>query len=191
MFSDKKTIVFLAIISSLVIGLIVGYSVGVSKVPELQEIVFDNPATGGNSNIKTVKTDITAKEAYTVALNESRLWPNDTYLSEINLISKKFDEKGLSNGWKVMFYSKSEKKIFEVTIKDGESRGTIVRDASSPVQTLKGELTDSPSLAKIFFSDHPADTEIISLRMYYDESMKKFIWTIFFPKGSQTIDAEL
>lgn len=191
MFSDKKTIIFLAIISSLVVGLIAGYSVGVSKVPELQEIVFNNPTTGANSNIKAVKTDLTAKEAYNVAMKDSRFWPEDTHLAEIDLFSKKFDEKGFSNGWKVIFYSKSKNRAYEVTIKDGESRGTIEKDAAQALQTLKGEMIDSPSIAKVFFGLYPAGTEIISLKMYYDAGSKKFNWTIFFPKGSHTIDAEI
>lgn len=190
MFS-KNSVMFLVIAFSLIVGLIIGYSVGISSVPKLQEVVFNNSAVSGKSNIKAINANITAKEAFNIAISESRSWPEDAYLSEIELISKKFDEKGLSSGWKVMFYSKSKNKIYEVTIKDGESRGTIEKDAVAPLQTLKGKMIDSVILAKSFYGSYPADTEIISLKMYYDEGAKKFLWTIFFPKGSHTINAEM
>jgi hypothetical protein len=191
MILDKNGTIFLAIISSLVVGLVVGYSVGVSKVSKPQEIVFNNPTVDGKGNIKAVNINITAKEAYDIALLESRSWPEDTYLSGIEISSKKFDEKGQSNGWKIMFYSKLKNKTYEVTVKDGESRGTIEKEASGSFQTLKGEMIDSSVLAKSFYALYPTDTDIISLRMYYDESNKKFSWTIFFPKGSHTVNAEI
>lgn len=191
MFLDNKSIAFLILAVSLSAGLIAGYSIGVSRLPVSQGIVCNNSLLNNTGKIKAANINITAKEAYNIALGDSRAWPEDIYLSGIELNSKKFDEKGLSNGWKIMFYSKSKNKTYEVTIKDGESRGTIEKDAAAPLQTLKGEMIDSSSLAKVFFGSYPADTEIISLRMYYDESNKKFIWTIFFPKGSHTIDAEI
>lgn len=190
MFSKNSTVLII-LISVLFIGLIVGYSVGIKSVPALKEVVFNNSAAGQRGNIKEVKTKITAKEAYDIALNDSRFWPEDTYLSSIELNSKKIDEKGLSNGWKIMFYSKLKNKTYEVTIKDGESRGTIEKDAVASLQTLKGEMIDSAMLAKSFYGLYPADTEIISLKMYYDVGSKKFLWTIFFSKGSHTIDAEI
>lgn len=188
MFSKNSTI-FLIITLFLVFGLIIGYSVGVNKVFKPQEVVFNNPAVGNKTKVSNV--NITAKQAYDIALSESRLWPEDAYLTEIELNSKKFDEKGLSSGWNVVFYSKLKNKIFEVMIKDGESRGTIGRDSTMPLQTLKGEMVDSAALAKSFFASYPPDTEIISMKMYYDKASKKFLWTVFFPKGSHTIDAEM
>lgn len=189
MFS-RNFITFIFILSSLVVGLIIGYSVGIKNIPKSQEIIFYNSAIGNLGKTKTIITNITAKDAYNIALNESRLWPLDVYLFGIELISEKFDEKGLSSGWKVMFYSKSKNKIYEVVIKDGESRGTMEKNASAPLQTLKGQMIDSEILAKSFFGLYPADTKIISLKMHYDESSKKFLWIILFPNGNYTIDAE-
>lgn len=190
MFSNKIFSVFLSIFF-LIAGAAIGYFIGLRQTADFKPTGINNQGSNNFVRLKNIKTDLTAKEALDVALSDSRAWPEDIYLSGIELNSKKFDEKGLSSGWKVMFYSKSKNKTYEVTIKDGESRGTIEKDAVTPLQTLKGEMIDSSSLAKVFFGSYPADTEIISLRMYYDESNKKFIWTIFFPKGSHTIDAEI
>lgn len=191
MFSNKNLAVFLSSVLFLIAGLAIGYFIGLNRGSCLKPIVINNPGLTNPTKSKIIKTELTAKEAYDIALFESRLWPEDAYLSGIELISKKFDEKGLASGWKIMFYSKTKNKTFEVTIKDGESRGTIEKDSPAPLQTLKGEMTDSSSLAKLFFGLYPTDTEINSARMYYDASSKKFIWTIFFTGGSHTIDAEI
>lgn len=181
----------IAVLFSLAIGLIIGYSLGVKKIPHLQEIVFSNPAADTNKP-KPENINLSAKEAYDLAWKESRLWPDDTQLTSIELISKNFSNNGLSNGWKVTFYSKLKEKSFEVTIRDGESRGTIEKDSSVVAQTLKGDFIDSSVLAKSFFGAYPdSKNDIISLKMYYDAGSKKFLWTIFFPKGSHTIDAEM
>ncbi|MBU4338344.1 hypothetical protein KKB43_06250 [Patescibacteria group bacterium] len=191
MFSNKNLFIALSLILFLIIGAVAGYFMGINNAPSVKPIIINNPIVDNSTKLKTLKTEIIAKEAYDIALSESRLWPEDAYLSGIELISKKFNEKGFSNGWKTMFYSKSKNKTYEVTIKDGESRGTIEKEALSPLQTLKGEMIDSAMLAKSFYGLYPADTEIISLKMYYDAGSKKFLWTIFFPKGSHTIDAEI
>jgi len=191
MFSNKNLFIALSLILFLIIGAVAGYFMGINNAPSVKPIIINNPIVDNSTKLKILKTEITAKEAYDIALSESRLWPEDAYLSGIELISKKFNEKGFSNGWKTMFYSKSKNKTYEVTIKDGESRGTIEKEALSPLQTLKGEMIDSAMLAKSFYGLYPADTEIISLKMYYDAGSKKFLWTIFFPKGSHTIDAEI
>lgn len=191
MFLNKNIAISLALILFLAAGLAIGYLFGLSRVPNSGSIIINNPAVGSAAKTSAAKINLSAKEAYDLALSESRFWPEDAYLSGIELASKKFDDKGFSNGWKIMFYSKSKNKTFEATIKDGESRGTIEKDAASPLQTLKGEMIDSSVLAKSFFADNSADTEIISLKMYYDAGSKKFLWTIFFPKGSRTIDAEI
>lgn len=192
MSSNKNSIIFLIFVSSsLVLGLIIGYLIGIGRLSNSQETIFNSLTLNNTGKTKVENSNVTAKEAYNIALGESHLWPEDARLSEIELISKKFDEKGFSGGWKITFYSKLKKKIFEVTVKDGESRGTIEKDDAGPVQTLKGEMIDSSVLAKSFFGSYSADTEIISLKMYYDFGVKKFLWTIFFPKGSHTIDAEM
>lgn len=191
MFS-KNLIIFISSVLFLIAGLGAGYYFGVSTGSKKVDVGNNCLGkTAGGIERSEIKTELTAREAYDMALSESRVWPKDTYLSGIELNSKRFDTSGLSNGWKVAFYSKEKNKTYEVTIKDGESRGTIEKDAAAPLQTLKGEMVDSSSLAKVFFGLYPADTEIISLRMYYDEGNKKFIWTIFFPKGSHTTDAEI
>lgn len=190
MFSNKNFILFFSSFLLLIIGLAFGYFFGLSQVLDLNPAAIDNPQ-GDRAKPKIVKTKLTAKEAYDAASLESRSLPEDAYLSGIELASKKLDEKGFSNGWKITFYSKSKNKTYEATIKDGESRGTTEKDATAPIQTLKGEIIDSSALAKSFFGAYPADTEIISLKMYYDVGSKKFLWTIFFPKGSHTIDAEI
>jgi hypothetical protein len=188
---DNKSTIFLILVLSLAVGLIVGYSIGVKSIPPQPGIIYTIPAVNNAGKIKAANINLTAKEAYNIALGDSRLWPEDTYLSGIEISSKKFDGEGKSNGWKIMFYSKLKNKTYEVTIKDGESRGTIEKEASGSFQTLKGEMIDSTILAKSFYALYPSDTDIISLRMYYDESNKKFSWTIFFSKGSHTIDAEI
>ncbi len=191
MFSNKNLYIASLLILSLITGAAIGYFIGLNNAPSAKPIIINNPGVDNSAKLKTFKTELAAKEAYEVALSESRFWPEDSYLSGIELLSKKFDGKGLSSGWKVMFYSKTKNKIFEVTVKDGESRGTIEKNAAAPAQTLKGEMIDSSALAKSFFASYPADTEINSARMYYDAGAKKFLWTIFFPKGSHTIDAEI
>lgn len=149
------------------------------------------PCSSKPAAITSGKTEIGAKEAFNVVLGEARGWAEDSYLSEINLASKKFSAGGVSGGWKITFYSKKKNKFYDIAIKDGESRGGEERLAEKAAQTLKGEMVDSSVLAKSFFAAYPADAEIISLKMYYDTASKKFLWTIFFPKGSHTIDAEI
>lgn len=190
MFSSKNSAIFFSI-PFLIAGLAIGYFIGLGKIPELKPVVIDGSGADNLRKTKTPKTELTAGEAYDIAIKESRFWPEDAYLAGIELVSKKFDEKGLSGGWKVIFYSKSKNKTYEVMIKDGESRGTIEKEAPVSVQTLKGGMIDSAILAKSFYGSYPADTEIISLKMYYDAGAKKFIWTVFFPKGSHTVDAEI
>lgn len=193
MFS-KNLAIILALILFLAAGLGVGYYLGVAQAPKsVSSGIESGNKTGNIFAREKIKTDLTANEAYKIAFQEAVQWSADTYLSGITLESKKFDIKGLSNGWSIVFYSKTKNKSYEILIKDGESRGGeehAIADKKAP-QTLKGEMIDSSVLAKSFFGSYPADTDIFSLKMYYSESAKKFIWTIFFPKGSYTVDAEI
>lgn len=193
MFSKNLTI-FLALILFLASGLGVGYYLGVSQAPKAVSTGVDSGnKIGVTAAREKIKTDLTANEAYKIAFQEAGQWSADAYLSSITLESKKFDVKGISNGWDFIFYSKTKNKAYEILIKDGESREgeeKSTEDKKAP-QTLKGDMVDSSILAKSFFGSYPADTEIISLKMYYDVGAKKFIWTIFFPRGSHTVDAEI
>lgn len=190
MFSKNSAVIFSSILF-LVAGLSIGYLYGLSQVTKPSSVIINNPGLSNSVKSKIIKTELTAKEARQVALADMRNLPDDAFLSGIELASKKFSESGSSSGWKFIFYSKTKNKTYEVLIKDGESRGAIEKDAAIPIQTLKGEMVDSSVLAKSFFGSYSADTEIISLKMYYDTGSKKFLWTIFFPKGSHTIDAEI
>lgn len=195
MITIKNSILYLSIVASLSLGLIAGYFLRDSKSPITKTVYVNNSPNDTSSENKkesrTVKTNISAKEALLLASSEAITWAKDAYLSEINLSSQKFNSDGTSNGWKMTFYSKEKNKTYQILIKDGESRGGEEADTAEPVQTLKGEMKDSTALAKNFFSSYPSDTEIINLKMYYDYGAKKFLWTIFFPKGNQTIDAEI
>ena len=188
-----KNINYLLLIS-FIVGLSVGYLLGNNKHFTNRSIEINNFTDRGNdypSNKNKNKTDLTAKEAYDIAAPEAKLWSDDAYLAEIHLASKKFEAGGFSNGWKTVFYSEKKNKLYEITIKDGESRGGKEKDAMKSIQTLKGEFLDSSKTAESFFFSHPADTEVIALKMYYNDNAKKFLWTLFFPGGSHTIDAEL
>lgn len=195
MITHKNSAFYLSFIAILALGLIAGYSLGNIKSSVTKTIYVNSPLNSCTStfpaNNNVIKTDLTAKEAFVQASSEAILWAKDAYISEINLSSQNFNSDGASNGWKITFYSKEKKRIYEILIKDGESRGGEEKDAAKSIQTLKGEMTDSAILAKSFFGLYPSGTEIISLKMYYDTSAKKFLWTVFFPKGSHTIDAEI
>lgn len=195
MITIKNSILYLSLVASLALGFMAGYFLRDSKSPTTKTVYVNIPSDNTSSENKTVsrtvKTNISAKDALFLASSEAITWAKDAYLSEIDLSSKKFNSDGTSNGWKMTFYSKEKNKTYQILIKDGESRGGEEADATEPVQTLKGEMTDSTALAKNFFGSYPSDTEIINLKMYYDYGAKKFLWTIFFPKGNQTIDAEL
>ncbi|MDF1498115.1 MAG: hypothetical protein P1P85_02015 [Patescibacteria group bacterium] len=197
MIEIKKTTFLLALLTVLILGLSIGYLLGNSKAPYSKSLLSINNQTNTNNNNnvsanKTVyKTDLTAQEAVDIAYSDALLWADDAYLSGIKLNSKNFNVNGNANGWIVEFYSKEKGKSFEIVTKDGESRGGEEKEVPSPLQTLKGEMIDSSKLANSFYSSYPENTEIIKLKMYYDSEAKKFIWTIFFDKGTHTIDAEI
>ncbi len=192
----KNSTMYLSLIAILAAGLILGFFLGDARSPIAKTVYLNNPKSdcaGANlsfTNDRTVKADISANDAVTLASPEAILWAEDAYLSGIELSSRNFNAEGAGSGWKITFYSNEKKATYEILIKDGESRGGEEKDAPKAIQTLKGKLTDSTVLARSFFSSYPADTEIISLKMYYDGNAKKFLWTIFFPSGSHTIDAE-
>jgi len=195
MIEIKKTTFLLALLSVLILSLSIGYLLGSSKAPYSKSLLSINNQTNTNNNVsanKTVdKTDLTAQEAIDIAYSDALLWADDAYLSGIKLDSKNFNESGNANGWIIEFYSKEKEKSFEIVTKDGESRGGEEKEVPSPLQTLKGEMIDSSELADSFYTSYPKNTKIIKLKMYYDSGAKKFIWTIFFDKGTHTIDAEI
>lgn len=188
MLSSKNVAILFSAILFLAVGIIIGYYSNNNK--------FCGAGSPNSANYPAIgspvaKMNITAKEALSIAKPAVFLWAEDAYLAEIDLVSGKLKADGSGNGWKVIFYSEKKNKTYEIIIKDGESRGGQERIADSPMQTLKGEMADSAALAKSFYGAYPADTEIIGLKMYYDGGSKKFLWTIFFPKGSHTINAEI
>ena len=193
----KNIIFYLTLLLTLVIGLTSGYFLGINlsdtKTVFVDRCLENNNSneSGGSASISAGKINLTAKEAVEIAASEARSWSPDSYLSEIVLSSKSFGADGFSNGWKIIFYSEEKNKIYEILVKDGESRGGKEREVENSKQTLKGELINSPKLARSFFSLYAEDTEIINLKMYYDSNSQKFLWTIFYPEGSHTIDAEL
>lgn len=188
MFSSKNIAILFSAILFLTVGIIIGYYLNNNKFCGADTSnSWNYPA----ANAPVAKMNITAKEALSIAKPAAFLWTEDAYLAEIDLISGKFNADGTGNGWKVIFYSEKKNKTYEIIIKDGESRGGQERISDNPMQTLKGEMADSAALAKSFYGDYSADTEIIGLKMYYDGGSKKFLWTIFFPKGSHTINAEI
>jgi len=196
MIKIKKTVFLSSLLALLAIGFFLGYLLGSKKSPATKTLYVDNLSNNNNSENAIAKVipeeiKITAKEAFNLASMEAFLWSDDIYLSEINLASTEFDTEGLSNGWKIIFYSEKNNKFYEILIKDGESRGGKEKEAGGNVQTLKGEMVDSVEMAKSFFSSHTSEEDIISLRMYYSGNAKKFIWTIFYSGGSHTINAEL
>lgn len=185
-----------ALILALILGAVVGYSIRPmiapsKKIVQVEDSNRVNTLQNIQTNNKSISYDLTAKEALKIAIDEALVWSKDSYVSEINLSSKKFASDGKSNGWKFVFYSKEKKKTYEIVIKDGESRSGEEKDAPEALQTLKGELNDSSALAKVFFENNPVETGIISLKMIYDAQSKKFIWIIFSNKGSHVMDAEI
>lgn len=191
-----KNVKFLLIVFlTFIAGVFIGYAFSNNKVTDSKKISVNvNNEANNNSpgiNINKGKIGLTAEEALNIAYPGARTWSEDSYLSEAELASGQFDNSGLSSGWKIIFYSKTKNGLYEILIKDGESRGGKEKAAVKSTQTFKGNLVDSPVLAKSFFGLYPINTEIIGLKMYYDTGSKKFLWTIFFPKGSYTIDAEL
>lgn len=195
MITIKKTNFLLSLLVALMIGIVLGYIIAGAKPPvtKIQYLNNTDADIASNATIKrkVENINLTAKEALNLANTEALLWADDARLSEINLVSKEFNIEGLSSGWEVIFYSDENNKFYEVLIKDGESRGGKEKDSMKNIQTLKGEMVDSIEVAKSFFSSHTGKEDIISLRMYYSDSAKKFIWTIFYSGGSHTIDAEL
>jgi len=196
MITIKKTVFLSSLLTLLVVGFLSGYFLGNKKLPVTKTLYVNNPSNSNELENITMKitseeTGTTAKEALDLANPEAFLWADDAHLSEINLASKEFDSMGFSSGWKIIFYSEKNNKFYEILIKDGESRGGKEKDSTGNVQTLKGEMIDSVKMAESFFSAHTDEKDIISLKMYYSDNAKKFIWTIFYSGGSHTIDAEL
>lgn len=195
MITIKKTNFLLSFSAALMIGIVLGYIIAGTKPPVTKIQYLNNTDANVTSNAtierKVENVNLTAKEALNLANLEAFLWADDAYLSEINLASKEFDSLGFSNGWKIIFYSEKNNKFYEILIKDGESRGGKEKDSTENIQTLKGEMIDSVKMAESFFSSHTDEKDIISLKMYYSDNAKKFIWTIFYSGGSHTIDAEL
>lgn len=192
----NKNLLGLAIILAFLAGLALGYalrpeSISISKPINLQNDIPDAKNNGKLIVREALQTDLTAGEALQVADRDALAWSKDSYISEISLFSKTFTNEGKSNGWEFIYYSETKNKLYEVVIKDGESRGGEEKEAVNALQTLKGKLVDSPFVAKIFFSNYPENTKITSLKMRYETGAKKFMWTIFFPKGNHTIDAEI
>ena len=193
MIEIKKTTFLLSLLMILIIGLVLGYFIASTKPVVTKILYLDNDTTETNSNV-TIKRNIenvnlTANEAVDISYSEALTWSDDIFLVGITLTPKIFNLQGQSNGWKIKYYSIEKDLTYEMLIKDGESRGGEEK-VSKPLQTLKGELVDSTTLAQSFFSSYPEDSKINNLKMYYDENAKKFIWTIFFTGGSHTIDSE-
>jgi len=193
--SHNKVFILLSLVFTLLLGILIGYFLRGNKyfyTEPKQSVNQSANQPSRTANSTTATRELTAKEAFNVASPEAKLWAGDAYLYQIELASKKFDSEGKSNGWKISFYSKTKDKIYNILVKDGESRGGSETEAADRknLRTLKGEMIDSPVLAKAFDTNHPEEMEIISLKMYYEASSQKFSWTVFFPKGSQTIDAE-
>lgn len=192
---NKKTL-GIAITIALFAGIVIGYMAGSSSTsPSKNADTRDGSITTKNNDPslqrENVQNLLSAEEAFTLADQNALSWSKDAYISEISLFSKEFTNEGKANGWKFVYYSKTKNKLYEVVIKDGESRGGEEKETAKAPQTLKGKFVDSPIVAKTFFSNNPKNSEITSLKMYFDEGTKKFIWTIFFPRGNHTIDAEM
>lgn len=192
----NKTLLSLAIILAFLSGLALGYTLGSKSMPIPKTINLQNNNSNSQNSIKPierdmVRSDLTANEAMEFADRDALAWANDSYISEISLFSKDFAPDGKSNGWKFTYYSKSKEKLFEVVVKDGESRGGEEKASEIAHQTIKSGLIDSPVLAKTFFSSNAADTQVTSLVMRYEPSEKIFMWFIFSEKGSYTMDAEI
>lgn len=192
----NKNLLGLTIVFAFLAGLALGYVLRTGSVPISKPINLQSGETAVRENNGSIEreraqTDLTANEALRLADQDALVWSKDPYISEISLFSRTFSIEGKSNGWKFIYYSKTKDKLYEVVIKDGESRGGEEKETAEAPKTLKGELVDSSLLAKTFFENFPSDTAITSLKMSYDSASKKFIWTIFFPKGNYTIDAEM
>lgn len=195
MFEINKTNFSLSLSGALIIGIVLGYVIAGNKpsATKIQYVNNSNTDTASNTaaerNIEN--TNLTADEAADVSYSEALAWAKDASLSEIALESKIFNPQGKANSWKIIYYSKEKSASYEIIIKDGESRGGQEKEIPKPLQTLKGEMIDSSKLAESFYASYPKDSGIISLKMYYSENGKKFIWTIFFAGGSHTINAEI
>jgi len=192
---NKKTF-SIAITLILLVGIAIGYIIGSSSAPGSKNAnIGSNAPRQKNGDLplqrEYAQNFLSAEEAFALADQNALSWSKDSYISEISLFSKEFTGEGKSTGWKFVYYSKTKDKLYEVAVKDGESREGEEKEASKAPQTLKGPFVDSPIVAKTFFSNNPQNTEITSVRMYFDEGTKKFIWTISFPKGNHTIDAEI
>ena len=192
----NKTLSGLAIILAFLAGLALGYMLKPGPLSGTKTINLQNNAPSENNEGKVIEreniqADLTAKEALRLADQDALAWSEDSYLSEVTLFSKKFTAEGKSNGWKFVFYSEVKNMLYEVVVKDGESRGGEEKETAKALQTLKGELTDSSVLANVFFQGNPLETEIFSLKMSYDTQSKKFMWIIFSSKGSHSMDAEI
>lgn len=192
----NRTLLSLAIFLAFSSGLALGYTLGSRSISLPKTINLQNNEPDTTNNTKPVEqekiqSELTAKEAFAIANQEVLAWAEDSYPLQIALESKKFTPGGRSAGWKFTFYSAKKNKLYEVVIKDGESRQGEENEVSKAPQTLKGEFVDSTILAKTFFSNYPENSEITSLSMHYDDGTKKFIWVIFFSKGSHTLDAEM
>jgi len=195
MIEIKKTTFLLSLLMVLIIGLVLGYFIASTKPVVTKTLYLDNDTTETDSNL-TIKRNIenvnlTANEAVDISYSEALSWAKDASLYEITLESKIFNSKGQTNAWKINYYSKEKMASYEIVIKDGESRGGQEKEISKQLQTLKGEMIDSSKLAESFYSSYKENNEVISLKMYYSENDKKFIWTIFFTGGSHTIKAEI
>lgn len=195
MIEIKKTTFLSSLLAALIIGIVSGYVIAGVKPPvtKIQYLNSNDADVISNTTAKrkVENVNLTAKEAVDISYSEALLWAQDASLSKITLESKTFNPQGQSNGWKIIYYSKEKGSSYEIIIKDGESRGGEEKEVSKPLQTLKGEVIDSLKLAESFYASYPETTEIINLKMYFDNGSKKFIWTIFFTGGSHTIDAEL
>lgn len=193
----NKNLSALAIVFAFLGGLALGYVLRTESIPVSKPLNLQNDETaakknsGGSIEREKAQTDLTANEALRLADQDALSWSKDSFISEISLFSKKFTAEGRSNGWKLVYYSKTKDKLYEVVIKDGESRGGEEKEVEKAPKTLKGELADSSLLAKTFFMNYPEDSEITGLKMYYDTGAKKFMWIIIFDKGSYALDAEI
>lgn len=195
MFEINKTNFALSLLGALIIGIVFGYVAAGSKPPATKIQYVNNSNADSASNTAAKRTveniQLTAKEAVDISYSEALAWAKDASLSEIALESKNLSSLGQANSWKIIYYSKEKGASYEILIKDGESRGGQEKEASKPLQTLKGEMIDSLKLAESFYASYSKDSKIISLKMYYSENGKKFVWTIFFIGGSHTINAEI
>ncbi len=115
MITIKNSTLYLSFAAILALGLIAGYYLSAMRSPATKTVYVNNPsgkcAETAPKSEKVIRTDLTAKEAFTQASSEATAWAEDAYLSEISLSSQKFNSDGTSNGWKITFYSKEKKTI--------------------------------------------------------------------------------